>query len=103
MTRVASAFVAGFDADIVRAWIADDPDPVTRAELSELLEAATAEAGAASAEALADLTDRFSGPLEFGTAGPRGEIAAGPHRMNRTVLNRAAARLSALPSEHTAA
>ncbi len=99
--RVASSFTSGFDADIVRAWIADDPDPVTRAELSELLEAATAEAGAASAEALADLTDRFSGPLEFGTAGLRGEIAAGPHRMNRAVVIRAAAGLSAFLAEHT--
>jgi len=102
MARVASGFTSGFDADIVRAWISDDPDPVTRAELSELLEAATAEAGAASAEALADLTDRFSGPLEFGTAGLRGEIAAGPHRMNRAVVIRAAAGLSAFLAEHTA-
>lgn len=99
--RVASSFTSGFDADIVRAWIKDDPDPVTRAELSELLEAATAEAGPASAEALADLTDRFSGPLEFGTAGLRGEIAAGPHRMNRAVVIRAAAGLSAFLAEHT--
>ena len=101
MVRVASSFTSGFDADIVRAWIADDPDPVTRAELSELLEAATAEAGPTSAEALADLTDRFSGPLEFGTAGLRGEIAAGPHRMNRAVVIRAAAGLSAFLAEHT--
>ena len=101
MVRVASGFTSGFDADVVRAWIADDPDPVTRAELSELLEAATAEAGATSAEALADLTDRFSGPLEFGTAGLRGEIAAGPHRMNRAVVIRAAAGLSAFLADHT--
>ena len=101
MVHVASGFTSGFDADVVRAWIADDPDPVTRAELSELLEAATAEAGPASAEALADLTDRFSGPLEFGTAGLRGEIAAGPHRMNRAVVIRAAAGLSAFLTEHT--
>ena len=101
MARVASGFSSGFDAGVVRAWIADDPDPVTRAELSELLEAATAEAGPASAEALADLTDRFSGPLEFGTAGLRGEIAAGPHRMNRAVVIRAAAGLSAFLGDHT--
>ncbi|GAA4508586.1 phospho-sugar mutase [Brevibacterium yomogidense] len=102
MARVASAFVAGFDADIVRAWIADDPDPVTRAELSELLETATAEPGAAAAEASADLTDRFTGLLEFGTAGLRGEISGGPHRMNRAVVIRAAAGLSAFLAEHTA-
>lgn len=101
MTRVASAFTAGFDADIVRAWIQDDPDPTTRAELSELLETALAESGDAASEALAELTDRFQGLLEFGTAGLRGEIAAGPHRMNRAVVIRAAAGLSAFLTEHT--
>ena len=29
--------------------------------------------------------DRMAGPLEFGTAGIRGEVAAGPNRMNRAV------------------
>lgn len=101
MVRVDSAFTAGFDADIVQAWIADDPDPVTRAEMSELLETATAEPGAAASEALADLQDRFSGLLEFGTAGLRGAIAAGPHRMNRAVVIRAAAGLSAFLATHT--
>lgn len=101
MSRVASAFTAGFDPDIVRAWIQDDPDPTTRAELSELLETALAESGAAAAEALAELTDRFTGLLEFGTAGLRGEIAGGPHRMNRAVVIRAAAGLSAFLAEHT--
>ncbi|KAJ8144275.1 hypothetical protein OY671_002611 [Metschnikowia pulcherrima] len=41
--------------------------------------------------ALADSQDRFSGPLEFGTAGSRGRMEAGPHRMNRAVVIRAAA------------
>ena len=101
MTRVASAFTSGFDADIVRAWIQDDPDPTTRAELSELLETALAESGDAASEALGELSDRFQGLLEFGTAGLRGEIAAGPHRMNRAVVIRAAAGLSAFLAEHT--
>lgn len=101
MTRVASAFTAGFAPDVVRAWIQDDPDPVTRAELSDLLETALAESGEAAAEALTDLTDRFQGLLEFGTAGLRGEIAAGPHRMNRSVVIRAAAGLSAFLAAHT--
>ena len=101
MTRVASAFTSGFDADIVRAWIQDDPDPTTRAELSELLETALAESGDAASEALGELSDRFQGLLEFGTAGLRGEIAAGPHRMNRAVVIRAAAGLSAFLAKHT--
>ncbi|HJA39037.1 MAG TPA: phospho-sugar mutase [Candidatus Brevibacterium intestinigallinarum] len=100
MAPVASAFTAGFDPDIVRAWVQDDPDPTTRAELSELLETALAESGAAAAEALAELTDRFTGLLKFGTAGLRGEIAGGPHRMNRAVVIRAAAGLSAFLAEH---
>ncbi|MCM1011718.1 MULTISPECIES: phospho-sugar mutase [unclassified Brevibacterium] len=89
--RVADRFTTGFDADIVRAWIADDPDPQTATSLTAIL----AEAEAGDAAALADLADRFSGPLVFGTAGLRGEIAAGPNRMNRSVVIRAAAGLSA--------
>ncbi len=42
------------------------------------------------AEALAELEDRFSGTLQFGTAGLRGQMAAGPNRMNRAVVIRAA-------------
>ncbi|MBL1095549.1 phospho-sugar mutase [Streptomyces coffeae] len=68
-----------------RTWLAEDPDPDTRAELSELLRA----------EALDEIADRFSGTLQFGTAGLRGELGAGPMRMNRTVVIRAAAGLAA--------
>lgn len=68
----------------VRGWIEDDPDPVTRAELQALLEAADAAA----------LTDRFSGPLQFGTAGLRGPVRAGPYGMNRVVVRRTAAGLA---------
>ena len=57
-----------------------------------VLEAAVAgDAGAA-----ADLADRFSGLLQFGTAGLRGRIGAGPNRMNRAVVIRAASGLSLL-------
>ena len=76
----------------VSAWIDDDPDERTRAELTELL-AADDEA------ALGELADRFAGRLEFGTAGLRGQIAAGPNRMNRAVVIRAAAGLAAYLSD----
>ena len=73
------------------AWIEDDPDERGREELRALLDAARGgDAGAA-----ADLADRFSGPLEFGTAGLRGAVGAGEHRMNRAVVQRAAAGLGA--------
>jgi phosphomannomutase len=74
-----------------RAWLADDPDEITRAELATVI--AAAEAG--DADAAADLADRFAGLLEFGTAGLRGAIGAGPNRMNRAVVIRAAAGLTA--------
>jgi len=64
----------------VRAWIDADPDPKTQAELQELL--------AAPDPSLTDLGDRFAGTLEFGTAGLRGVIGAGPNRMNRAVVLR---------------
>ncbi|QES49820.1 phosphomannomutase [Streptomyces venezuelae] len=68
-----------------QAWLAEDPDPETAAELRGLI----------GAQDLAELEDRFSGTLQFGTAGLRGEIGAGPMRMNRSVVIRAAAGLAA--------
>jgi len=62
-------------------WIADDSDPATQAELRALL----AQPDLAST----DLPDRFAGSLEFGTAGLRGVLGAGPNRMNRAVVARA--------------
>ncbi|WP_066643612.1 phospho-sugar mutase [Serinicoccus hydrothermalis] len=69
----------------------DDPDPATRQELEQVL--AAVEDG--DEDALADLEDRFSGVLEFGTAGLRGRLGAGPNRMNRSVVFRTAAGLTA--------
>jgi phosphomannomutase len=75
----------------VAAWIADDPDAGDRAELSGLADRAF---GGPDAAALAELRDRFAGRLEFGTAGLRGVVAAGPNRMNRAVVRAATAAVA---------
>lgn len=62
------------------AWLNQDPDPATKAELAAIL-------GVGDAAAL---ESRFASRLQFGTAGLRGELGAGPNRMNRVVVAQAA-------------
>jgi phosphomannomutase len=69
--------------DRARAFLAEDPDPTTRAELEGLL------ARADDPQVRADLEDRFGGTLQFGTAGLRGRVEAGSARMNRVVVIKA--------------
>jgi len=78
-----------------RAWLRQDPDPETRDELAGLI----TRAGSGDEAALADLADRFSTRLAFGTAGLRGELAAGSNRMNRVLVAQAAAGFAAYLSE----
>ena len=65
----------------VRAWIEDDPDPKTVAELNALIEAADEK----------KLRQHFAGFLEFGTAGLRGPLGPGPSCMNQAVVGKTAA------------
>lgn len=67
--------------DSAKAWAAQDPDPETKAELIELINSAN----------LPELESRMGARLDFGTAGLRGELGAGPNRMNRVLVAQAAA------------
>ncbi len=68
----------------VQAWIADDPDQKTAAQLTALV---------AAGDELT-LKKYFSGFLQFGTAGLRGPVGPGPSCMNRAVVGRTAAGIA---------
>ncbi len=68
-------------------WRDDDIDPETKAEIDALL-------ARGDAAAIAELRERFAAPLEFGTAGLRGLIGAGPGRMNLVTVMQASAAVA---------
>lgn len=78
---------------VARAWRDEDPDPATRAELDQLLDRP-------GGPNIVALTDRFGDRLQFGTAGLRGELGAGPNRMNRAVVIRATGGLARYLDDH---
>lgn len=79
-----------YNPQTVKTWIADDPDPQTAQELQTLL----TQAENKNQTAIQEISDCFSAPLTFGTAGLRGQLGAGPNRMNRAVVIKAAAGLT---------
>lgn len=76
--------------DAALRWIAADPDPATRTELTRVLDIGDAE----------ELERRMSPPLAFGTAGIRGPVRAGPTGMNVAVVRRVTSGLAAWLVEH---
>jgi phosphomannomutase len=72
----------GSPLDIAKKWLAAEPDEDIRVELQQLIDGSNEE-----------LEERFSGRLLFGTAGLRAQVGAGPMRMNRLVVQQAAAGL----------
>ncbi|WP_299731576.1 phospho-sugar mutase [uncultured Endozoicomonas sp.] len=69
--------------EYVSKWLSRDPDPATRKELQTLIDSNNEK----------ELSSRFTGRLEFGTAGLRGVVGAGSNRMNRLVIQETATGL----------
>ena len=63
----------------LRLWLDNATDPTVQAELQQLAHAGSTE----------QLEDAFYGYLSFGTAGLRGIMGAGTHRMNVYIIARA--------------
>ena len=66
------------------SWLAQDPDPLTRAQLQAIID---------SGDELA-LQKSFEPRIAFGTAGLRGELGAGSARMNRVLVAQTARGLA---------
>jgi len=73
-----------------KRWLNQDPDPLTKLELQDLIDN----------DDEASLASRFDTRLEFGTAGLRGELGAGPSRMNRVVVAQTASGLAQFLNEN---
>ncbi|MEJ7800778.1 MAG: phospho-sugar mutase, partial [Ilumatobacter sp.] len=69
--------------NVAGRWLAAEPDDDIRAELQALIDGDPDE-----------FAERFDGRLQFGTAGLRAAVGAGPNRMNRLVVRQAAAGLA---------